>query len=615
MKEKARLTKVKGTVLFTVVSVMMVLIVFLMGTLALAATANNRANRNYQKEQTEATARAVLDAVVEAINQDDKKVGGLTDKIGNLSIGGADLTFNVTFDEGGTKKEYPVTITKMEERPFYEKDKWQTGNVYSVSTTIIMQSTGVETVYTAYMSDAETNTGGGKSGGGGGGGAFVSMGDTATAGKIGTDGYISGGTAVNLSGASSKTYHLGHSNGVTMMVPVYINGNVVLDTAVTGEFTVVDAQQYFATTGDLSVKNTFTVTVSDEFSWPATAVNYKNIPCIFVGGTLRQEGGSDVYLNKDSETALNVYCGNIELKYEDTAKFAMKGNLYCFNDDSTKPSRLYYKNPADATTKLYQWTKKTITDSTGKNKDTIFGDLYSKGYVELGIGVEGDVRVVHDLTIKQGTTVGGDVVVGGTLMVSSGLTLNCQNIIADTLIVDGTINCTDIKAKNIVGQGTINATGSIEYEKSDVGIITEYHPTGSPAALAGITPYPSERTVVEMNGGNAIYPAEFEKKRIEDEIIIPPKATDYDYTDTIDELKNTATVLETNKFVEGTDGTAANPIDGPGVLTGTWCSTAGNKTIYIDASKNTVAIIMENFMTDANSKIIITDDSMGVYSF
>ena len=46
MKEKARLTKVKGTVLFTVVSVMMVLIVFLMGTLALAATANNRANRN-----------------------------------------------------------------------------------------------------------------------------------------------------------------------------------------------------------------------------------------------------------------------------------------------------------------------------------------------------------------------------------------------------------------------------------------------------------------------------------------------------------------------------------------------------------------------------------------
>ena len=51
--------KVKGTVLFTVVCVMMVLIVFLIGTLALAGTASMRASNTYSSTQTQATARAV----------------------------------------------------------------------------------------------------------------------------------------------------------------------------------------------------------------------------------------------------------------------------------------------------------------------------------------------------------------------------------------------------------------------------------------------------------------------------------------------------------------------------------------------------------------------------
>ena len=71
MKEKPK--RLKGTVLFTVVSVMMVMVVFLLGTLALAATASNRAYSNYQKEQTEYTSRAVLDSVVQAI-QDDSDI-------------------------------------------------------------------------------------------------------------------------------------------------------------------------------------------------------------------------------------------------------------------------------------------------------------------------------------------------------------------------------------------------------------------------------------------------------------------------------------------------------------------------------------------------------------
>ena len=59
--------KVKGTVLFTVVVVMMVLVVFLMGALALAATANQRAANTYSTAQTQATARAGVDAIISAM--------------------------------------------------------------------------------------------------------------------------------------------------------------------------------------------------------------------------------------------------------------------------------------------------------------------------------------------------------------------------------------------------------------------------------------------------------------------------------------------------------------------------------------------------------------------
>ena len=75
MKEKANVQsaaprKVKGTVLFTVVCVMMVLIVFLMGTLALATTANNRAMKNFSTAQTQQTAKAGVEAVMAAMRND-----------------------------------------------------------------------------------------------------------------------------------------------------------------------------------------------------------------------------------------------------------------------------------------------------------------------------------------------------------------------------------------------------------------------------------------------------------------------------------------------------------------------------------------------------------------
>ncbi len=689
MKEKARLTKVKGTVLFTVVSVMMVLIVFLMGTLALAATANNRANRNYQKEQTEATARAVLDAVVEAINQDDKKVGGLTDKIGNLSIGGADLTFNVTFDEGGTKKEYPVTITKMEERPFYEKDKWQTGNVYSVSTTIIMQSTGVETVYTAYMSDAEINTGnGGK--GGGNGGAFVSVGGSNK--KIGTGGFVSGGTEIGI-GKKDGIGMVEFENSTSEMAPAYINGDLKMKSQVNVYFNQVAEKQYFAVTGDLWFNNNFEgVKVAEDFDFP-DKVDYNQIPCIYVGKTLHLQAinddnktpgnATDVCISDGSKTPVNIYCGSIKAPTDKSSKFSNYGDIYCF--DAFETSYLYYQ--AKSTSKLYQWTKKTIVGKDGNEENHLFGSFYSKGSLETDMDTEGDIRVENNLTIVRNSNVGGDVVVGNILKIASGATLTCNNIYADTIENNGTIQCNGkiytrspgVSANELAGSTRVWYTDythtppvyvktedwgdaryeySCSYVKHSQNLDLDGNEVGEESKET-IT-YTTQYNLVQMSGDirdatdeqirealgigatltatsfetgesfpryeamnsdkyviissvtseyGDIYPDEYEKDNIINNIVPPPDASEYSYTDDLTDADSSITATVSEAPIALDEVSETNPITDSGLLSGT-CS----KDLYIDATGGAVFLIVDDFSMSAGSSIYI-EDGKGVYFF
>lgn len=475
MKEKARLTKVKGTVLFTVVSVMMVLIVFLMGTLALAATANNRANRNYQKEQTEATARAVLDAVVEAINQDDKKAGGLADRIGSLATG-SEINFDVTIDDGVSPKDYPVTITKTEERPFYADEKWQKGSVYSVSTTVRMTSTDVETVYTAYMSDADVNTGnGGGGGGGGGGGAFVSMGgvDEISTGS----GYVTGGTSINVNGKSKGPFMLSQTTAVS--APLYVNGSLNTAANFHIEFNKAGKGQYIAVEGDWTLAGQTQIDAN-----PNIKINddldYTQIPSIFVKGCLDMAGQQMIPTGfaksgTDFTAALNVYCGSI-ISENSSNPLAFAGDIYCFDENGTS-----IFNSNSSKTLLYNWAKKTVTMPDGKSKKTLGGNLYSKGNVELtDYTFDGDIRVEGDLTLS-GTVKAKTVVCNGVLTVNG--TLECEKIQAVEIQNKGTINCSDIsafKAENVgtfteyTGGSEIGVKESSYTLKNDEGFVDGY---------------------------------------------------------------------------------------------------------------------------------------------
>ena len=62
--------KVEGSILFTVVLVMMVMVVFLMATLGLTSSANRRSYYTYFETQAQYAAQAALDAVTNSAYTD-----------------------------------------------------------------------------------------------------------------------------------------------------------------------------------------------------------------------------------------------------------------------------------------------------------------------------------------------------------------------------------------------------------------------------------------------------------------------------------------------------------------------------------------------------------------
>lgn len=697
MKEKQkpgsvkRLPKrVQGTVLFTVVCVMMVLIVFLMGTLALAATANNRAYNNYQKEQTEYTARTVLDATVQAINEDTSTTG-IKSQIVGLGVG-SDMTIAVTGTDGLSES---VTITNLGSRTVYNAaaEQWVSGKIYEVATEV--NRTMAQTRYSAYIVDASITPPGG---GGGGGGAFVSLGGLG--GKIGTSGFTAGGTEIGIDGTGTEDYEL--DNSAVQMVPFYLNGNLDTKSQCSVYFNKIAKQQYYAVTGNLTVSNTFNLEYSSDFAWNDSLVtDYKEIPTVYVGGTLKILSNNVSF--GSTQVPMNVYVGSVDTQIN----FNVYGDLY-----ATDPTAISSIRGNEGTTALYTWTSKQIKGRDGVVRTQSFGNFYSAGSVEYDANnrdhfVGESLRVAKALTIKGSKTVfvgntpayQGDVACGGTLTIDGNL--KCGKLYADNLVVNGTLNCTDVIANHISGSGTINASGTVKSGDTKYAVKTEVWyadyteavctpeadstftvdytinrytrttysdgstdtpaPVAEPGSRGGLTGVNEAARKAEINPdygahdsdvtaivtnipapagsgttinaptilqgqsintvdalyGRSVYPDGFSKTDILNDVIQPPTSSRYSsYPTTLNQLNGTVSILDghgnllpsVTAFVEGTDGTATNPINRTGILSGGWST-----DIYIDAT-TPIVLIVDNFSLQSGHDIVIKDTAK-VYFF
>lgn len=491
MKEKASPSKrqrrsAKGTVLFTVVSVMMVLIVFLMGTLALAATANTRANRNYQKIQTETVARTVLDSVVESINRDTGAAGGIKAQIAALPVSsttGLDFEVGIT----GDANTYTVNIRPFEERTIYSasQGKWVDGIVYELRTTVTKTTTGVDTVYTAYIAD-ESVAGPG-SGSGGGGGAFVSLGGL-DGNILGTGGYVMGGSSIGLSntGDEDETYQLGTNGKVSLGSPAYVKGNlytmnnanVVFDRLGYTDSDNKFHAAYFAVTGNLYLAHNLTAEYADSFKWdPTTNVAVREIPCLYVGDTFYSKASVDELWGGDASAhPANLYCG----QFVTNSQTAFYGDVYCFNaKDGTNTNVMNGTTSIAETvprgvskidltsngTRLYEWVNTNVHKTVAGNNNYTFGNFFSNGDLIVNMNsidqkgdnafAAGNVQIKGDFTINGGNDktyeIKGDLYVGGKLTVSSGTILKCRNLYVNNIENNGKISVASTEANYVSG--------------------------------------------------------------------------------------------------------------------------------------------------------------------
>ncbi len=438
MKEKASPKRLKGTVLFTVVSVMMVLIVFLMGTLALAATASNRAASNYQKAQTEATARTVIDSVVQAVNSNADiraTVAALAENASTpVTVAGSD-GIDVT-----------ATITNVGTQPMFDESaqEWNDGKLFQVTTTV--GKTKAETTYSAYFSAVIPET----EAPGAGGGAFVSLGDMSGT-EVATGGYITGGTFINIQqdpGADPETFYFTKNGTMIVDAPFYLDGNVDIRNKFYMHFRLPG--DYFVITNNLTYTD-IDALQTDYEGFTGTISNYKDVPFLYVGNLFNFASKTDAGAVKFGDEAqgipFNIFCGQFKTGH-DSANFSLYGDMYNFlsNVDNVFSG--------SDNTRLYKWASSTLTNSNG---DSAMGNWYSAGNVTISknLTIDGDLRVEGNVTISSNVTVGGDVVVGGTLEITAG-TLECGNIYATNVENKGTIDCSGtVKAKTYGGTGTL----------------------------------------------------------------------------------------------------------------------------------------------------------------
>ena len=464
--------KLRGSVLLTVVCVMSLLIVFLVGTLALATAANNRAHVNYSTAQTDVTSRTVVDAAIKGMvaSPDYAKVVnkiGTTGGVNSVDVK-VQLDKNTVPDVGKYGDISRVHIELAGKKKFYDADKkeWIDGDILKFTSTVSMA--GVDSTTSAYIVKQPPTDG---DGGGGGGAGFV----TTSGADLTCSSNLYGGTYINLpelgedingnknidsgdkngavfydysyrtdddyanrwyktngdgtnnsnydpklyrqfapynSGDSSTYFWLGKDGGADAEADLYINNNMYIQEwkriVFSGEGSGITVW------GDLIFHNANADKMRYVFNnMPATEIAFNKMPYIYVDGTIKSIDPTTG--NDGSKIMLGNPVGTAN-------KYPI--NIFCGDiqagssvTDLIVDGNLFCMNEKEKsyitptqTTNLYSWSGSVInkTEST-KNKHK--GSIYAKGDLELAnVTVMGDVRVEGTCTIGPNVMIYGDLV-------------------------------------------------------------------------------------------------------------------------------------------------------------------------------------------------------------
>lgn len=451
-----RKRQLKGSVLFTVVSVMSLLIIFLMATLVLATSAGKRAHKSYSTSQTQYTARTAVDSVFQAIGASQDFADAI-DALSASNKGPLNVEVQIA-DTPSMGRIESCTVTWEGSQSFYNEDKkeWQVKDLLKITANVSLG--GQTTTGSSYiLKDPPQHTT--QNGGGAG---FVTAGSAQTANHTSAFGgtYFNIREFVNPADTSTAyatlPYDFTTKNYLTNEVFTLVNGQVIeANFVVNGD--VKTAEQailaYPAAGTGISIWGDFEMGSSGS-GLEFTAYNvtndmdieYTQIPYLYVDEGITAVRDVDI---GNGTFPMNVFCGWFDFSGGSTDIYA---DVYCMEPNKTS------KFSGASTNTLYTWASSVINKTVSENAaQHSYGNIYSKGNVEIGGNngntINGDVRVEGDLTLGSDTgtvKITGDVVVKGTLYINNpnnklieictapGSKLYADNIVGTNFKVNGT---------------------------------------------------------------------------------------------------------------------------------------------------------------------------------
>lgn len=448
MNDHEKKGKVGGSVLFTVIVVMMVLVVFLMGTLGLASAANKRAQNSYTSSQAQYTARMAVESVLAAM-QNDADVAERVYKLRANTPINVDISTDRLATAGTTGDAYgriqSCTIENIGKDYYYVDDKWDGRDIIKITATVQLGTQ--DSTVSAYILKKEKDSVVNNTPSGGGGG-LVTAGDA----TFGTKVSVFGGAGINLGNRwrnldpadalrgysfdGSANFSSQDTTSLQWEAPYVVNGSFTADGS-GAALVFPKLGSGFTFWGNFNFNNQIAITSGNPAvlnAGSSAALNYTDIPYIYVEKTLSITNGAKG-VNVNHQIPLNILCGNTCIITTDP----IYANLYMMNDntpDSEKVEKQVYW-PEFKIEKyanyinfnqgslLSNWTYQLI-NGVDNPTEHVGGSIYAQDELcidadnQKGV-VEGNLVVDDDLLIStQEFVVEGDLVVKGKLKITNG---------------------------------------------------------------------------------------------------------------------------------------------------------------------------------------------------
>ena len=448
----------KGSVLFTILVVMLVVLMLMVTTVGLASNASRRAYSEYFDHQTTSTARSVVDSVIYSLKSDNATLGAsiVTQLQNNHST-----PITVQVNGGNNLGEGFGTVDSLVFSYVGEDSAAGGFNITGsgkpiIRVTATVTQGGVTSSYSQYCigetkSDNKTSSGGG----------LIALGGFEGAAQPGVDANSPAYFGVKNAFTYDKLVTLSNPNNGKLN-SVVVNSSAEIKTSipfmlgqkegisVMGNLFVNDGTSKINTTESLADYSNRAETAKSGGS----SLNQADNSYLYVGGTLYLHNNLELGMNS---SPVNLYCGRIVT--EANGNINGNTNIYCYNTGNDTPfydkdsanAERYAKNPwsklgTDNISKLLSWAESNVTPEAASYRNSALdtGSFSTMGNLELmkKVNISGDLYVKGNLNIHDINT--GDSAIKGNAYIEGSVNDLTQlksivkgNIYTGTANVDG----------------------------------------------------------------------------------------------------------------------------------------------------------------------------------